>query len=79
MKVGAKGRPVKIDVDQADLEMAGWFDVQSAAHFDGKAALGSLVPTSATDGDVEAGAASQGFNKWDYAPAVASTGKRRGP
>jgi len=70
MKIGAERGPVVVDIEQTDVEASGWVNIHSAAHFNRKAVLRSLVTADPADGGVCARSPKQGFTKRGCAPSI---------
>lgn len=66
---GAEGGAVVVDVEQADIPVARWVDVDAAADFIGKGAAGGRCGSA--DSGAFTGAADQAFDERSEAPAVA--------
>jgi hypothetical protein len=52
ISVEAEGGPVVVHIEQTNLEVPGWVDIQSAAHFVRNSAIRILVTAGAADGGV---------------------------
>jgi hypothetical protein len=52
ISVQAEGGPVVVHIEQTNLEVPGRVDIQSAARFERKSAIGILVTAGAGDGGV---------------------------
>src|ERR1700674_1628432 len=79
MKIGSERGPVVVDIEQADVEVPGWGDIQPPAHFHRKSAIRSLVTADSADGGVCARSPKQGFSKRGCAPSIMPTVKVAGP
>src|SRR5882672_2447795 len=71
MGVGAERGPVVIDIEQTDVDVPGWMDVQPAADLKRETVLGSIVNAAPADLGVRARSPDEGFRKRSQAPSIA--------
>ena len=80
MKIRAAERgAVVVGIEQADVNVPGWVDIQPAADFIREAVLGSIVSAVPADLGVRARSPDQGFRKRSQAPSIAPTVKVASP
>src|SRR6266850_558356 len=74
MKIRAAERgPVVVRIEQTDVNVPGWVDIQPAADFEREAVLGSIVNAAPANLGVRARSPDQGFRKRSQAPSIAPT------
>src|SRR6266481_5057772 len=79
MKIRAERGPVVVDIEQTDVEAPRRMNIHSAAHFNRKAVLRSLVTADSADGGVRAGSPKQGFTKRGCAPSISPAAEEARP
>src|SRR6267143_5867071 len=79
MSIRAERRAVEIRIEQTDVNVPRWVDIQPAADFEREAVFGSIVSAAPTDLGVRARSPDQGFGKWSQAPAVMPAVEVAGP
>src|SRR5229473_3840739 len=73
MNISAEGRPVVVHIEQADLEVSRWLEIQSAAHLIRNTVDRSRVTGGTADRNVRAGSSNKAFNKRGYPPSISHT------
>ena len=73
MSIGAERGPVVIDIEQSDVDVPGWVDVQPAADLKRETALRSVVSAAPAEGGVCARSSDEGFGKRSKAPSISPT------
>src|SRR5882672_1725204 len=77
--VRAERSAVIIGVEQTNVNVPGWVNIQPAADFERETILRSIVNAAPADLSVRARSPDQGFRKWSQAPAVMPAVEVAGP
>src|ERR1700730_12919985 len=73
MRVRAERGTVVVGIEQTDVNVPEWVDIQPSADFIRETVLGSIVSAAPADLGVRARSPNQGFRKRSQAPAIAPT------